>query len=77
MGGGPAPASNYLVKSLEKSLRLGQRREWGGHHLEGPRRRWGGRCGLRDQVEGRRGRGGLVGPLAGRVLQLEVRRRGG
>lgn len=74
---GLVPASDYLVKSLEKSLRLGQRREGGGHHLEGPRRRWGGRCGLRDQVEGRRGCGGLVGPLAGRELELEVRWRRG
>lgn len=75
-GLGPAPL-HYLVKSVQKSLLLGQRREGGGHHLESPRRRWGGCCGLGDQMQGRRGRGGLVGPLAGRELELEVWRRGG
>lgn len=75
--GGAGPCLNYLVKSFQKSLRLGQRREGGGHHLEGPRRQWGGRCGLRDQMEGWRGRGGLVGSLARRELELEVRRRRG
>lgn len=75
--GGAGPCLNYLVESLQKSLRLGQRREGGGHHLEGPRRRWGRRCGLRDQMEGWRGRGGFVGPLARRELELEVRWRGG
>lgn len=36
-----AVGPRYLVKPLQKSLRLGQRREGGGHHLEGPRRRRG------------------------------------
>lgn len=83
-GGGGSPgfalekdSGRHLVKSFQKSLRLGQRREGGSHHLEGPRRQWGGRCGLRDQMEGWRGRGGLVGSLARRELELEVRRRRG
>lgn len=67
------PTDRYLVESFQKCFWLGQRWKGGSYHLEGPRWRRRGRCGLRDHVEGWWWSGGLMGSLARWELELEVR----